>query len=116
MKLRFWKIYSYWVFAMTLMWGAQVLPFSPLVSAIFALGASLYIMRDVNRANAFILVTHALPIWILRRTRMEFVPNLLVFLIYNLFLKSTGTDFIQIYTQIYENRPTTIREYIEQRF
>ena len=115
MKTQFWKIYSYWVFAMTILWGAGVLPFSPLVSAGFSLVASLSIMRDVNTTNAFILASHILPIWFLRRTKIEFVPNLIVFLVYNIFLKTIGTDFLQLYTQIYQHMPTTLGEYIDQR-
>ena len=103
------------MFALTLFWGAGVLPFSPLVSAIFAFGASLFIMRDINSANIFILATHALPVWFLRRTKLEFSPNLFVFLIYNIFLKMIGTDFVQVYTEIYNNPPTSLKEYIEQR-
>jgi len=64
------KIYSYWVFVMTA-------PFSPLTSAIAAfIGSALM---------------HLIPLWILRKTPLDVVPNALLML--------NGTNYMEVYSQ-----------------
>ena len=112
----FWKIYSYWSFVMVALWSAGHLPFSPLVSAIVAFIGSLFMIRNCNSANVFILVTHLWPLWMLRNTKLDVIPNLTVFLIYNMFLFALGTNYVEVYTTIYNNPPTSLKEYLSQRF
>ena len=115
-KVPFWTIYSYWSFAMIALWSRGRLPFSPLVSAIVAFVASIFMMRKFNSASIFIIVTHLFPLWVLRNTELDIIPNLKVFLVYNIFLFALGTNFVEVYTAIYNNPPTTIKEYLSQRF
>ena len=112
----FWKIYSYWSFVMVALWSAGHLPFSPLASAIVAFIGSLFMVRNCNSANVFILVTHLWPLWILRNTKLDVIPNLTVFLVYNMFLFALGTNYVEVYTTIYNNPPTSLKEYLSQRF
>jgi len=118
MKLRIWKIYSYWVFGMTLLWVFGLVTWSPLLSAVLAfIGSSFPVIfkNQFTEANIFIVVTHIIPVWILRRTTFDVVPNVLVFALYNLVLLASGTNYIKVYKYIFDNVPTTIRGYIEQR-
>lgn len=118
MKIPFWLIYSYWVFAMTLLWVGGAITWSPLVSAIGALiGSSLPILLtgEFTQANLFIFGTHIIPVWILRRTSIDIKPNLLVFIVYNLVLLLSGTDYVSIYKYIFTHRPETIKGYLCQR-
>jgi len=114
----FWLIYSYWVFVMTILWSFGIITWSPLISAIFGfVGSSFPVLftRQFTQANVFIILTHLIPIWILRKTRIDIVPNLLVFLIYNLVLVAYGTDYIKVYKYIFTHVPTTIQGYLCQR-
>jgi hypothetical protein len=114
----FWLIYSYWVFVMTILWSFGIITWSPLISTIFAfVGSSFPVLftRQFTQANIFIILTHLIPIWILRKTRIDIVPNLLVFLIYNLVLVAYGTDYIKVYKYIFTHVPTTIQGYLCQR-
>jgi len=84
MVLPIWKIYSYWVFVMTALWRVGWLPFSPLTSAIAAFIGSALMPRS------FIIVMHLIPLWILRKTPLDVVPNVAVFLLYNALLMLNG--------------------------
>jgi hypothetical protein len=117
-KIPIWAIYSYWVFAMTILWLLGRLPFSPLLSAVLAFIGSffpVFFNGSFNQANGFIIATHLVPIWILRNTSLDLAPNALVFLVYNLILFVNGTNFIKIYKTIFTHAPTTIHEYLCQR-
>ena len=114
-KVPIWKIYSYWVFFMTLMWMAGWLPFSPLASALFTFGFPVLFMGPWNQANIFVVALHFLPVWILRKTSLDLKANLAVFALYNLVLLAAGTDYVSVYKTLYTDPPTTIAEYLCQR-
>jgi len=118
MVIPVWKIYSYWVFAMTALWCVGRLPFSPLVSAIAAfVGSALMPISydSLTQANIFILVIHLIPLWILRKTSLDVMPNVMVFLLYNVILLLSGTNYIKIYSHIFTYQPKTIHQYLVQR-
>lgn len=107
-------IYSYWVLALTFLWSTGLLPFSPLASAIPALIGTVYL--TVRYQIPFVvLLAHVIPVWILRNTHTDLPQNLAVFALYNLFLHASGTSFIKVYTEITNNPPKTIDEYLKQR-
>ena len=114
----FWLIYSYWVFAMTILWVLGLVTWSPLLSAVLAfIGSSFPVIfkNQFTEANIFIVVTHILPIWILRKTTIDLAPNVLVFALYNLVLLASGTNYLKVYKYIFAHVPTTIRDYLSQR-
>lgn len=114
----FWLIYSYWVFALTILWSYNFIKWSPLISAILAFiaSAALVISKNkFNQTNIFILATHLVPIWVLRYTKIDILPNLLVFTLYNLVLTVNGTDYIKVYKYIFNHMPDTIHDYLSQR-
>ena len=118
-KSPFWTIYSYWVLAMTLLWLAGGLPFSPLVSALASFAGSLFLMArtgSFNDANVFILMIHLVPLWILRNTTLDLGENVGVFVGYNIFLMIMGTSYVEVYRRIMEDPPRTIKEYLDMRF
>lgn len=108
-----WQIYSYWVFAMTLLWLSGKLPFSPLFSAVASLLASITLSINAP-VYLFILFIHALSVWVLRNSRIEVLPNAMVFLVYNLTLMQS-TNFKKVYENIFTDPPKTIKEYLQRR-
>lgn len=117
--MEIWKIYSYWVFGMMMLWGFGILPFSPLASALATfIGSIIFVKKFYNffsPVGMFIIGTHLVPLWFLRRTRVEIRPNLVAFVVYNLFLLSQGTNFIKVYNFIGTDPPETIRGHLCQR-
>ena len=119
MVVPIWAIYSYWSFGLTALWLAGLLPFSPLASVVATFTGSIFfvffknlIFRPVGIA---IVLSHLVPVLILRKTKFNFLKNFLIFIVYNLALLATGTNFKKIYTKIFENTPMTVDEYLRQR-
>jgi len=118
MIIPFWKIYSYWVFVMTVLWVIGRLPFSPLISALLAFIGSALIpisYKSLTEANIFIVIIHIIPLWILRNTKLDIKSNLIVFLVYNIVLLLSGTNYYEIYSNIFKHQPLTIKQYLVQR-
>ena len=113
--IEFWKIYSYWVLGLYVIWISGHLPFSPLASALVSFLGTLYVFRGITPAYLFILVTHGVPLITLRSTPLDLVPNLLVFLVYSMVLAMNGTNFVTVYRDIVDIFPTSIDEYLRQR-
>ena len=117
--MQIWKIYSYWGFAMTALWYAGVLKFSPLLSVIvtFIGGVifSFFQYKGINPVNLFIFITHLIPVILLRHTSLDIKENVGVFILYNLVLLASGTNAVQVYSEIFKNPPKTVREYFIQR-
>jgi len=114
-----WAIYSYWSFALTVLWLLGVLPFSPLASAVATFIGSIIFVFFQNKifrpVGIFIVASHLVPVLILRKTKFNFFKNFLIFIVYNLTLLATGTNFKKIYTKIFENPPTSVNDYLRQR-
>ena len=118
-KVPVWHIYSYWVFVMSALWSAGLLPFSPLVSAIGIMAASLVFTTSqygiTNPVSLFIFFTHAMTIWVARNSSLDYSANLIAFLIYNIVLLASWTNLVEVYTTIFKEPPMTIRDYLCQR-
>jgi hypothetical protein len=114
-----WAIYSYWSFALTVLWLLGVLPFSPLASAVATFIGSIIFVFFKNKifrpVGILIMVSHLVPVLILRKTKFNFFENFLIFIVYNLALLATGTNFKKIYTKIFQNPPMTVNDYLCQR-
>ena len=114
-----WKIYSYWSTAMAALWLAGLLPFSPLASCVATLIGSIVFVTIggtiFKPIGVFIVATHVLPILLLRETKFNFFKNFSIFIIYNLVLLATGTNFKEVYDQVFRENPQTITEYLRQR-
>ena len=114
-----WKIYSYWSTAMAVMWLAGLLPFSPLASCVATLiGSIFFVMAGgtlFRPIGIFIVATHVVPVILLRKTEMNIFKNFLIFIVYNSALLATGTNFKEVYEQVFRENPRTIREYLSQR-
>jgi hypothetical protein len=63
----------------------------------------------------FTVATHVVPVLLLRKTKFKFFKNFLIFIIYNLVLLGTGTNFKKVYEQIFRENPKTIGAYLRQR-
>jgi hypothetical protein len=114
-----WKIYSYWSTALAALWLAGLLPFSPLASCVATLiGSIFFVMAGgtlFRPIGIFIVATHIVPVWFLRETKFNFFKNFLIFGVYNLALLAAGTNFKEVYEQVFRENPRTIREYLSQR-
>lgn len=114
-----WAIYSWWAFGLTALWLAGLMPFSPLASVAATFTGSIFfvffknlIFRPVGIA---IVLSHLVPVLILRKTKFNFFKNFLIFIIYNLTLLGSGTDIVKVYDEIFQNSPRTINDYLRQR-
>jgi hypothetical protein len=118
-KVPIWHIYSYWIFAMTALWSAGLLPFSPLVSAIAITAGSLVFTTSqygvTSPVSLFIFFTHTITIWLTRKTSLDYSENLIAFLIYNMVLMASGTNMVEVYSTIFKEPPMTIGDYLCQR-
>jgi hypothetical protein len=114
-----WKIYSYWAFGLTALWLAGLLPFSPLASCVGTLiGSIVFVIIGgtiFKPIGMFIVATHVLPVLLLRETKLNFFKNFLIFGIYNLVLLGSGTNFKEVYDQVFRENPQTIKDYLLQR-
>lgn len=114
-----WKIYSYWSTAMAALWLAGLMPFSPLASCVATLiGSIFFVLAEgtlFRPIGFFIVATHVVPVVLLRKTKFNFFKNFLIFIIYNLTLIGSGTNFMKVYEQVFRENPRTIREYLSQR-
>jgi hypothetical protein len=114
-RIEFWKIYSFWVLGMYLLWVSGYLPFSPLASALVSFIGTLYVFRGITPAYLFILFTHGLPLITLQNAPLDLIPNLFVFLLYSMVLAANGTNFVTVYRDISDTFPVSIDEYLRQR-
>jgi hypothetical protein len=83
-----------------------------LVGSIFFVLAGGTLFRPIG---IFIVATHVVPVILLRKTKFNFFKNFLIFGVYNLALLATGTNFKEVYEQVFRENPRTIREYLSQR-
>jgi hypothetical protein len=114
-----WKIFSYWSSALAALWLVGLLPFSPLASCVATLiGSIFFVLAEgtlFRPIGIFIVATHVVPVVLLRKTKFNFFKNFLIFIVYNLALLATGTNFMKVYEQVFRENPRTIREYLSQR-
>lgn len=118
-SLAVWKIYSYWSFALTILWSLGLLPFSPLASVVATFIGSIIFVFFQNKifttVGAFIVLTHLVPVVILRKTKFNFFKNFLIFTMYNAVLIASGTNFKKVYKNIFQNPPESVQDYLRQR-
>ncbi len=114
-----WKVYSYWSTALAALWLMGLLPFSPLASCVATLiGSIVFALWEgtlFKPVGMFIVATHIVPVVLLRKTKFNFFKNFLIFGIYNAVLLGSGTNFKEVYEQVFRENPQTIREYLSQR-
>ena len=114
--IEFWKIYSFWVLFLFVLWCLGALPFSPFASAIVSLLGTLYVFPGaLTPAYTLILVTHIIPVLVLRNTPLDLIPNVCVFILYSLVLALNGTHPVAVYREIARTFPKSIGAYLRQR-
>ena len=114
-----WKVYSYWSSALAALWLMGLMPFSPLASCVATLIGSIIFAAWEGTlfmpVGMFIVATHVVPVVLLRKTKFIFFKNFLIFMVYNLTLFGAGTNFKEVYEQVFRENPQTIRAYLHQR-
>ena len=117
-KVPIWALYSWWVFGMTVLWVLGLLPFSPKLSAIVTFVASVassLTMYGVKPVGIFIILSHAVPVWLTKSSPLDIKSNLMVFGFYNFLLFSSSTDIWEVYTKVFIDPPQSIKAYFIQR-
>ena len=114
-----WKVYSYWSTAMAALWLMGLMPFSPLASCVATLvGSIIFAVMEgtlFRPVGMFIVATHVVPVVLLRKTKFNFFKNFLIFGMYNAVLLGSGTNFKEVYEQVFRENPQTIHAYLSQR-
>ena len=64
---------------------------------------------------AFILVTHAIPVWLVRKAPIDIRGSVIVFLVYLLSLRLQGKTLIGIWRDMWVEPPKTIGDYLHSR-
>jgi ABC-type amino acid transport system permease subunit len=110
------NVFSYWGFVLWLL--RPFLPFSVL-SILIAnfIGTIVFVTKakPAFKLAAFLVLLHAVPVWLSRGDPLQVAPLILVFVSYMLFLAMQGLTPRDVYDDLLRNPPSTIRAYLEGR-
>ena len=110
------NVFSYWGFILLLL--RPYLPFSILSVLLFNLiGTLVYIYkaRPNLQFGLFLLVIHALPVWIARRDPIQVMTLVVTLITYILFLTAQGVSAHDVYAKLVADPPGSIQEYLASR-
>jgi hypothetical protein len=110
------NVFSYWGLVLWLL--RPWIPFSILAILIANfIGTIVFVVKARPRfkLGVFLVLLHAVPVWLSRRDPIQLAPLIVVFAAYMLFLAMQGLTSRNVYDDLLRNPPTTIREYLEGR-
>jgi ABC-type amino acid transport system permease subunit len=110
------NVFSYWGLVLWLL--RPWIPFSVLAILIANLiGTIVFVAkaRPTFKLGAFLVLLHAVPVWLSRRDPVQLVPLFVVFATYMLFLAMQGLTPRDVYDDLVRDPPSTIREYLAGR-
>lgn len=116
--MEWYNVFSYWGFGVWFMWllGFPIEPLSIiLANLVFSVLFVLAKYKGIPPVALFILATHMIPLWSLRRSPVRLGPLLVVYGLYMLWLATQGLDPFKVYQSMFDEPPLTIREYLERR-
>lgn len=116
--MEWYNVFSYWGFAAWFMWlgGFPIEPLSiVLANLVFSILFVLAKYKGLPPIALFILGTHMIPLYSLRRSPLKLQPLLVTYLVYMLWLAVQGLDPFKVYQSMFREPPVTIREYLERR-
>ena len=110
------NVFSYWGFVLWLL--RPFLPFS-ILSILIAnfIGTIVFVAkaRPTFKLGAFLVILHAVPVWLTRRDPLQLAPLFGVFATYMLVLAMQGLTPRNVYDDLIRDPPSTIREYLAGR-
>jgi len=120
---KWYQLFSYWGFVLWIIWNLGIKVISPklilTLNFLFTLFAG--ILRIVKRKPIslpvffFILLSHAVPAWIDRKSPIDVMGSLAVFVVYLISLKLQGTSLWEQWSELWNEPPLTIKDYLRSR-
>jgi len=120
---KWYHLFSWWGFVLWIIWNLGIKVISPklilTLNFLFTLFAGM--LRLVKRKPIspsvlfFILVTHAIPVWIERKSRIDVMGSLAVFIVYLVSLRLQGTSLWEQWSELWKEPPLTIKDYLRSR-
>jgi hypothetical protein len=110
------NVFSYWGLVLWLL--RPWIPFSVFAILIANLIGTIVFVAKAKPAfklGAFLILLHAVPVWLSRGDLIQLAPLIVVFVAYMLFLAMQGLTPRDVYEDLLRNPPSTIREYLEGR-
>jgi hypothetical protein len=112
-------IFSFWGYILTVLRLLHLSPFSPLLLLILNTLATcvlVLIKKNVSLpVSLFLVGTHIIPLYLLRKDTIDIVGSLIVFGLYLAFLKYNGTNPLKVYNHVMEQPMPTIASYLKDR-
>ena len=128
--LNFLDIYCYWLWIISILFYFNIIPYSPLISLIISFSITfiynLFFTTNVplNR-RIFIIILEFFFVYIVfsKTKKLDIIPNIVLFYIYNLYLFINNKNVINIYVNIFpikwnnkENIFIFLKNYIKNGF
>lgn len=112
-------IFSFWGYILTLLRLLHLSPFSPLFLLILnTLATCVLVLIKKNMSlsvSLFLVGTHVIPLYLLRKDTIDIIGSLIVFSLYLAFLKFNGTNPLKVYNHVMEQPMPTIASYLKDR-
>ena len=121
---KWYQLFSYWGYMLGLLWFLGIKVVSPklilTLNFLFTILAGIYrlgIRRLPIRPSVFffILVTHAIPAWLTRKSPIDIMGSLAVCVVYLISLKLQGTSLWDQWSELWNEPPLTIKDYLRSR-
>jgi len=109
--MKFYRLYSYWVYVLFVLHILKVIPFSitPTIIGIFLGSIAFFLLKEKKNRNLSILLMmlHILPFFFVSFdfTTKDILINILIFLFYLITLELQGTNVIKEYSQLDIDKP-----------
>lgn len=120
--IRWYMLYSYWIFVLALLYAAGLQPISTFPSSLLALPFGVFFVYEKYRvdpnwklglAALLHLVPFALVPWIL--TKDVLLWNVLFLLFYVALMTMAGADVVQTYKKTYYEIHTNLKDFLAER-
>jgi len=111
------NIFSYWGFI-----AFALSPWVPfhVLSIMIAnlLGTMLFVCvsKTPPILNLFLILIHMIPVWILRKQKVELKPLVILFTVYTFHLAIQNKNPVGVYKELLDNPPQSIASYLKSRF
>jgi hypothetical protein len=116
--MEWYNVFSYWGFGVWFLWlaGFPIEPLSiVLANLLFSIIFVLAKYKGLPPIALFILATHMVPLYSLRRSPLKLEPFVIVYSVYMVWLAFQGLDPFKVYESMFREPPLTVQEYLERR-
>lgn len=120
---KWYQIFSWWGFILWILWNLGIKVVSPSLILFFNFFFTLLagVLRLIKRKPVepsvffFILVSHAIPAWLERKSPIDFTRSLYVFAVYLVSLHLQGTSILAQWSDLWNEPPLSINDYLKSR-